>query len=732
MSDVFEYDVFLSHSSKDKHIVREIAERLRSDGLKVWFDEKVIEPGDMIGSEIENGLENSCSLAFFMSKNAFDSDWVTLERQTAIFRDPTNKQRRFIPVLIEKCKIPEMLAQFAYIDLCTDSKTEYIKLLRASTPDSKRKNNDYYRSTIQNIPFPSIGKFFKGRGDELKKIEANLTNNDAMAITQVQAIYGLGGVGKSRLAVEYAWDALNKKKYSTVLFVRADDPETLHSNIASLTDTKILNLPEKAATQEEKKVNAVFRWFSENTKWLLIIDNADTEDSVNKIKEYLPQLNNGDVLITSRIRNWGASVKRESLDTISLQDAADFLIERTENDRNLTDDDPNDAKKLAEILGCLPIALELAAAYINWHELSFRKYMEEWEKERTEVLKWFEKTEVESYPCSMAVTWQRTFNNLSLISRTILRLSSFLAPDPIPENMFTDNGDLIKEAAELLIEETKEKESGINLKDAFAELSKYSMIRRQDDFFYVHKMVQEVMQLRIPEDKKRKWIEKTLNLLDKTDVKDPNDVRNWPLWDILRPHIAIIVKKGDENEIFEPTSKLMNDLGLLLYTKALYSEAEPFMWRALEINEASFGKDHSKVAIYLNNLTQLLKDTNRLKEAEPLMRRALKIDVASFGKNHPVVARDLNNLAALFQDTNRIEEAEPLIQRALEINEVSLGKNHPNVAIVLWSYGVLLQEKGESEKGKKLVERALRIFSASFDDNHPYVLWAKECLETFS
>ena len=78
------------------------------------------------------------------------------------------------------------------------------------------------------------------------------------------------------------------------------------------------------------------------------------------------------------------------------------------------------------------------------------------------------------------------------------------------------------------------------------------------------------------------------------------------------------------------------------------------MRRALEIDEASFGKRHPAVAIRLNNLGQLLQATNRLGEAEPLMRRALEIDEASFGKQHPAVARDLNNLGQLLQATNRL------------------------------------------------------------------------------
>ena len=128
----FEFDVFLSHSSKDKATVRNIAERLRSDGLKVWFDEWVIKPGDSIPSKIEEGLEHSRVLVLCMSSNAFGSDWAQLEYQTFRFRDPLNKSRRFIPLRLDEAPIKGSLSQFLYINWRpVDREEEYAKLLEA-------------------------------------------------------------------------------------------------------------------------------------------------------------------------------------------------------------------------------------------------------------------------------------------------------------------------------------------------------------------------------------------------------------------------------------------------------------------------------------------------------------------------------------------------------------------------------------------------------------------------
>jgi hypothetical protein len=126
----FKYDVFLSHSAKDKEIVRPLAERLRSDGLRVWFDDWEIRPGDSIPAKVEEGLESSRVLVLCMSANAFGSDWAQLEAGTFRFRDPLNKDRRFIPLRLDNAPVKGSLAQFLSIDWFPENREQtYRKLL---------------------------------------------------------------------------------------------------------------------------------------------------------------------------------------------------------------------------------------------------------------------------------------------------------------------------------------------------------------------------------------------------------------------------------------------------------------------------------------------------------------------------------------------------------------------------------------------------------------------------
>ncbi|MGD8454563.1 MAG: TIR domain-containing protein [Phycisphaerae bacterium] len=131
MSKSFDYDIFLSYASPDRATVRQLAERLRSDGLRVWFDEWEIRPGDNIPLQISRGVEHARVLVLFMTPAFFVSEWTKFESYSLIFRDPSNRDRRFIPVLATDCELPVTLGQFRYIDWRGRADQAYRTLLAA-------------------------------------------------------------------------------------------------------------------------------------------------------------------------------------------------------------------------------------------------------------------------------------------------------------------------------------------------------------------------------------------------------------------------------------------------------------------------------------------------------------------------------------------------------------------------------------------------------------------------
>jgi TIR domain-containing protein len=130
---MYDFDAFMSHSTIDKPKVRRLASRLRDDGMTVWYDEWCIPVGGDIFAETVNGLEHSRTLVLCMSSSSLKSDWVEMERNTALFRDPTNRERRFIPVLLDDCKriLPDTIKRFRYVDLRRMTDGRYQEVLRA-------------------------------------------------------------------------------------------------------------------------------------------------------------------------------------------------------------------------------------------------------------------------------------------------------------------------------------------------------------------------------------------------------------------------------------------------------------------------------------------------------------------------------------------------------------------------------------------------------------------------
>ena len=140
MNDDFIFDVFLSHSSKDKTMVLALAQRLRQDGVRVWYDDWEILPGNSIPLKINQGLAQSRRVALCMSAHAFEADWVGMEIQTILYDDPLNKQGRFIPIRLDDTQTKPEFAPFASIDWRTQSDSAYAQLLRTFRPPPTPSN----------------------------------------------------------------------------------------------------------------------------------------------------------------------------------------------------------------------------------------------------------------------------------------------------------------------------------------------------------------------------------------------------------------------------------------------------------------------------------------------------------------------------------------------------------------------------------------------------------------
>ncbi len=586
---------------------------------------------------------------------------------------------------------------------------------------------DWGRAAVpHNLPYSSLGPLFQGRDEMLTRLHQALEHSPAGRATAIagKAVHGLGGVGKTRLAVEYAWK--HTEEYSALLFAGAGSPTDLRRNLAALSGSLILDLPEKEATEEEVREVAVLKWLQEHSGWLLILDNVDTEDAAAAVDRLIPRLHGGHVLLTGRLARWSAEVEAIELDVLTEEAAIRFLLSRTNERRRATKDDERLAAKLAGELGCLPLALEQASAYIAERRLTLAGYLDEWTSRRDQVLSWFD-SRVSHYPASVAITWQTSFDRLSAPAKRLLERLAWLGSEPIPESLLDvvalrSTTRWVRFFRRLFFRPVPQdpvKDPGA----AFSQLAAYSLVTRAGDApsFTVHRLVQDVTRRSLKDHSPQESLIEALFWVNAAFKGDPQDVRTWPTLDPLGPHARAVVTFADTAGVAEPTARLMNELGRLFLNKALLAEAEPLMERAVTIFEGSLGEQHTNVAVALNNLATLFQATNRLGEAEPLMERVVTIFEISLGEQHPNVAVALNNLAQLLKATNRLAEAEPLMRRALAIDEQSFGATHPNVAIRLNNLAQLLQATNRLAEAEPLMRRALAIDEQSFGATHPNV-----------
>lgn len=581
-----------------------------------------------------------------------------------------------------------------------------------------------------NLPGGYIGQTFVGREQFLKDLRTSLLKQThTTAITQRPAATvteGLGGLGKTHVAVEYA--DRHRDEYKALLFVSGDTPQRLQTSLAALCDVPGLHLNDNLPPEEAARANIALHWLATHPGWLLIVDNVDADAAALALREHFNHLRSGHVLITSRLHNWSNNVDPLDLSVLSQEDATDLLLQLTNKHRRKAADDEAKVLTLAELMEGLPLALHQAAGYINEQGSTFAEYLAIYKDKAAELLNWsndviipYERPD-KSVPRPVLITWKTSFEQLDDGARFWLLVFSHFAPDPIPEFLLDDKPNTTDEV------KTRHRTA----KKSLSQAGKFKLITRYDDppRFKIHRLVQEVTRISASAEERAAAVALGIQLMDEGCPGDPQDVRTWKRWNPLQPHARAVCLHAPDEPAPGRLTWLLSCLSLLLNTKSLYTQAEPLTRRALQIDETSYGPDHPIVASRLNNLSTLLQDMNRLEEAEPVIRRALQIDEVSYGPDHPDVARDLNNLAQLLQDTNRLEEAESLMRRGLSIEEKIKGPMHPDVATQLNNLAQLLRDTNRVAEAEPLMARVVSIFETAFGKNHPDVAAALNNLAT--
>ena len=286
---------------------------------------------------------------------------------------------------------------------------------------------------VWNIPYHR-NLYFTGREDMLQVLHDHLIAAKVTALTQSQAISGLGGVGKTQIAVEYAYR--HHEEYHSVLWVNAATRDTILTSFLELVAS--LDLSEKQESDQNKIVAAVKHWLSEHSRWLLIFDNAD---DLTLVEEFFPTSNAGNILLTTRNQTPGVLADSLTIETMSKDEGTLLVLRRAKllaRDACLEQAKPEDrayAESIVDAMDGLPLALDQAAAYIEETHCRLDAFLEKYERRRAEILQRRGGTG-RDHPLPVATTWSLSFTQvqqLNPVAADLLRICAFLAPDAIPE-----------------------------------------------------------------------------------------------------------------------------------------------------------------------------------------------------------------------------------------------------------------------------------------------------------
>ena len=713
-------DFFISYTHADQRWAEWIAWHLEEAGYRTMLQAWDFLAGSNFVLEMDNAARQATHTIAVLSPDYFTSQFTPSEWSAAFKRDPTGDQGLLVPVRVRPCDVEGLLGQVVYIDLVDqDEATARASLLHGIKLQRRKPiNPPAFPSMQQTSPSPEHPSFpgalpavwnilyprnpyFTGREELLHRLADSLRAGETVGISQPQAVSGLGGVGKTQIALEYAYRYY--QDYDAVLWTRADTQEALISGFVVFA--ALLQLPEQEERDQLKIVQAVKHWFMSHSRWLLLLDNAD---DLALVRDFLPPAGRGHTLLTTRASSMGKLAHALEVDALDSKPGALLLLRRTERlapDASLeqaTESERADALSISQELGGLPLALDQAGAYIEETKCSLADYLQFYRTQRAELLK-ARGGLVPDHPEPVATTWSLSFAEVekrSAAAADLLRVCAFLHPDAIPEEIITEG------AAELGSNLQAVAQNPLVFNQAIMVLLSYSLLKRQPEehLLSMHRLVQAVLKDGMDESTYHQWAERVVQAVE---TALPNlEYRTYARYERCLPHVQECAQLIEQEQLTSAAViRLLHQTGFYLYEHARYAEAEAFYLHSLSITEQELGPDHPDVGITLTNLAILYTVQGKYAEAEPLYQRALRIWEQALGLDHPQLAYPLNGLANLYREQGKVGEAELLYQRALQISEQALGPDHSLTRTVVRNYALLLRKMGREDEASELEVR---------------------------
>ncbi len=549
---------------------------------------------------------------------------------------------------------------------------------------------------------------FTGRETDLLTLADDLIYAERptnVAVTQIEAVTGMGGIGKTQLAVEFCYRY--GRYFQGVHWINCRDTD-IDTEISECgREMGIDPWPEQVPDQ----VAATLRVWKASKRRLVILDNLEDPEI---LRNWMPRLSASRLLLTARRLDWPADLGLQSqpLGLLSVEECRDLLRKLAERLKDLPDDQLD---QISAKLGYLALAIDLAGHYLNDREtLTADGYLAEVAEQEnllqhSSLLDWVEGSPTQ-HETSLAATFKMSLDRLAgnnenkVLSRKIFLLAGWCAPgNPIPREL-------------LLKASGVEEESDFDR--AIKTVCSLGVLERSTSGFLIHPLLSAFSSAVSAEGQ-----DQTLDEIGEAFIDLAGKAYDSGLptnYLPLHPHLQHFCSLGSTDKL-RSQSRILNIFGLNLLNITRYDLAKSAFERALKIDEAVYGPDHPQVAIRVNNLGGVLRALGDLAGARASYERALKIDEAVYGPDHPEVATDVNNLGGVLRDLGDLAGARTCYERALKIVEAVYGPEHPKVATTVNNLGSVLQALGDLAGARVSYERALKIFETVYGPDHPRV-----------
>jgi tetratricopeptide (TPR) repeat protein/transcriptional regulator with XRE-family HTH domain len=570
---------------------------------------------------------------------------------------------------------------------------------------------------VWHVPH-SRNLFFTGREDLLLQIRTAITSESyPLAVSQPQAVSGLGGIGKTQLVVEYAYRY--RGMYDVIMWTRADSRDLLVSDF--LLAAELLRLPERNEQDQRVVINAVKRWFNTHERWLLIMDNAN---QVEEVSEFFPSTDMGHILLTTRAHATGTAAQRIVVEQMTQEEGILFLLRRTKlvKGNTVLEQIPGtiraQAQAVVDEVDGLPLALDQAGAYIEETDCSLSDYLMFYRIGHQRLLN-RRGRESTGHPESVAATWSLSFGKVEQnnpVAAALLRLCALLHPDAIPETMIAEGATELGPILHTLAG------NQFNLNEAISELLRYSLIRRDPEskVLTIHRLIQMVLIDTMDKEEYAEWAKRVVRMVNKV-FPVVLDSLPWMCYEVYLPQAQVCASLVDQigSPVVE-AAQLFTKTGAYLTRRARYTEAGPLLRRALAVYESMPEPNLLDVIECMNHLGWLYQEEGKYEKGEALYQRALVMGETALGSEHSSTAASLHYLAGLYQEQGRYREARPIIERSLAIREMVLGPNHLDTADSMSYLAWLNTVEEQYAEAEALYSRVLAIREAILGPEHPY------------